>query len=121
MGGSVTAPFPHSMLSNPSRRATAWVCSGKREAVEDEVEVEVGREGEARKVSEQCRLRPWGSARITLAPWSGLGPDLVRGKSRPRDSTGTGGSVLLGDGTLGETLDVDRETVLLFKLKAISV
>ena len=122
MGVSVTAPFPHSMLSKPSRRATAWACSGNREAVEEEeVEVEVGREGEARKVSEQCRLRPWGSARITLAPWSGLSPGLARGKSRPRDSTGTEGSVLVGEGALGETLVDDLGTVLLFKLKAISV
>lgn len=88
---------------------------------EEDVEVEVGREGEARKVSEQCRLRPWGSARITLAPWSGLSPGLARGKSRPRDNTGTEGSVLVGEGALGETLDDDLGTVLLFKLKAISV
>lgn len=122
MGLSVTAPFPHSILSKPSRRATAWVCSGNREAVdEDEVEVEVGREGEARKVSEQCRLRPWGSARITFAPWSGLSPGFARGKSRPRDNTGTEGSVLVGEGALGEILDDDLGTLLLFKLKAISV
>lgn len=88
---------------------------------EEEVEVEVGREGEARKVSEQCLLRPWRSARITLAPWSGLGPGLTRGKSRPRDSTGTEGSVLVGEGALGETLDEVLGTVLLFKLNAISV
>lgn len=122
MGLSVTAPFPHSMLSKPSRRATAWGCSGKREAVEaEEVEVEVGREGKARKVSEQCRLRPWGSARITLAPWSGLGPGLARGKSKPRDNTGTEGSVLVGEGALGETLDDGLGTVLLLKLKTMSV
>lgn len=88
---------------------------------EEEVDVEVGREGEARKVSEQCRLRPWRSARMTLAPWSGLGPALARGNSRPRDSTGTAGSVLVGDGALGETLDDGLGTLLLFKLKAISV
>lgn len=118
MGVSVTAPFPHSMLSRPSRRATAWACSGKREAVEEEeVELGVGREGGARKVSEQCRLRPWGSARITFAPWSGLGPGLARGKSKPLDSTGTEGSVLVGEGALGETLDDDLGTVL----KTISV
>ena len=109
------------MLSNARRRATVWVCSGKREAVEEEVEVEVGREDEERKVSEQCRLRPWGSARITLAPWSGLSPDLPSGKSSPRDSTETEGSVLVGDGTLGNTLGDVRGTGLLFKLKAISV
>lgn len=118
MGDSVITPLPHSMLSKPSRRATDW-CSGKREAVEEEVEVEVEREVEARKVSEQCRLRPWGSARITLAPWSGLGPVLDRGKSRPRGSTDV--SSLVGDGPFGETLDDDRGTGLLFKLKAISV
>lgn len=86
---------------------------------EDEAEVEVGMEGEARKVSEQCRLRPWGSARITLAPWSGLGPVLARGKSKPRDSPV--GSVLVGEGALGETLLDDLGTMLLFMLKAISV
>lgn len=88
---------------------------------EEELEVEVGREGAARKVSEQWRLRPAGSARITLAPWSGLGPSLARGKSRPLDSSWTEGSVLVGEGTFGETLDDDLGTVLLFKLKAISV
>lgn len=58
---------------------------------------------------------------MTFAPWSGLGPGLARGKSRPRDSTGAEGSVLVGEGALGETLEDDRGTVLLFKLKAISV
>lgn len=89
--------------------------------MEEEEEEDVGREGEARKVSEQCRLRPWGSARMTLAPWSGLGPGLARGKSRPIDRPGTGASVLVGEGALGETLDDDLGTGLLFKLKAISV
>lgn len=88
---------------------------------EEEVEVEVAREAEARKVSEQWRLRPWGSARITLAPWSGLGPGLARGKSKPRDSTGTEGSVLVGEGALGETLAGDLGMVSLFKLKTMSV
>lgn len=120
MAVSVTAPLRHCMFSKPSRRATAWACSGKREAVEEEeVELGAGRDGEARKVSEQWRLRPWGSARITLAPWSGLGPGLVRGKSRPRD--GTDKSVLVGEGALGETLEDDLGAVLLVKLKAISV
>lgn len=120
---SADAPFPHSTPSKPRRRATAWACSGKREVTEEELEEDGGgREGEGRKVSEQWRLRPWVSARITLAPWSGLGPVLARGKSRPKVRTGTGGSGLAGEGALEEVLlDMELATVLLFKLKAISV
>lgn len=43
------------------------------------------------KVSELWRLRPWGSARITLAPLSGL-TGVMEGPPRRKDSTGTGGT-----------------------------